>query len=107
MLISGVDAAFRPVRLWRPTRRSVPFLLWAIVDDCVRLRLRLLQHFWLGVCVEEITPGTRQRRDVLDDQRLRLYLGGIVSGKVVEYYTRNGIANWQTVWLTSAAEATR
>ncbi len=43
------------------------------------------------------------RRDVPDDdQRLRLYLGGIVSGKVVEYYTQNGITDWQTVWLIFA-----
>ncbi len=43
------------------------------------------------------------RRDVPDDdQRLRLYPGGIVSGKVVEYYTQNGITDWQTVWLIFA-----
>ncbi|ECO5722704.1 hypothetical protein NJM49_001258 [Salmonella enterica] len=29
-------------------------------------------------------------------------LGGIVSGKVVEYYTQNGITDWQTVWLIFA-----
>ncbi len=43
------------------------------------------------------------RRDVPDDdQWLRLYPGGIVSGKVVEYYTQNGITDWQTVWLIFA-----
>ncbi len=29
-------------------------------------------------------------------------LGGIVSGKVVEMYTQNGITDWQTVWLIFA-----
>ncbi|WP_333891888.1 MFS transporter, partial [Atlantibacter subterraneus] len=29
-------------------------------------------------------------------------LGGIVSGKVVEQYTLNGITDWQTVWLIFA-----
>jgi len=29
-------------------------------------------------------------------------LGGIVSGKVVEHYTLNGITDWQTVWLIFA-----
>ncbi|ENZ2320970.1 MFS transporter [Salmonella enterica] len=29
-------------------------------------------------------------------------LGSIVSGKVVEYYTQNGITDWQTVWLIFA-----
>ncbi|WP_313083090.1 nucleoside permease [Atlantibacter sp.] len=29
-------------------------------------------------------------------------LGGVVSGKVVEYYTLNGITDWQTVWLIFA-----
>ncbi len=39
---------------------------------------------------------------IVADQWLRLYLGGIVSGKVVEYYTQNGITDWQTVWLIFA-----
>ncbi|OTW35363.1 MFS transporter, partial [Enterobacter kobei] len=30
-------------------------------------------------------------------------LGGVVSGKVVEMYTTNGITNWQPVWLLFAA----
>ncbi|HDT2075113.1 nucleoside permease [Enterobacter cloacae] len=30
-------------------------------------------------------------------------LGGVVSGKVVEMYTTNGITNWQPVWLIFAA----
>jgi len=29
-------------------------------------------------------------------------LGGVVSGKVVEHYTLNGITDWQTVWLIFA-----
>lgn len=29
-------------------------------------------------------------------------LGGLVSGKVVEHYTLNGITDWQTVWLIFA-----
>ena len=29
-------------------------------------------------------------------------LGGVVSGKVVEMYTTNGITNWQPVWLIFA-----
>jgi MFS family permease len=30
-------------------------------------------------------------------------LGGVVSGKVVEMYTTNGITDWQPVWLIFAA----
>lgn len=72
----GVDAAFRPVRLWRPD--AVRYRSAGIVDDCVRLRLRLLQHFWLGVCRKRSTPGNPRQRagDVPDDdQWLRLYPG--------------------------------
>lgn len=29
-------------------------------------------------------------------------LGGLVSGKVVEHFTLNGITDWQSVWLIFA-----
>ncbi len=36
-----------------------------VLSICVRLRLRLLQHFWLGVCRKEVRRKSRQRGDVL------------------------------------------
>lgn len=42
-------------------------------------------------------------RDVPDDdQRLRLYSRRMVSGKVVEHFTVEGITDWQSVWLIFA-----
>ncbi len=46
--------------------------------------LRFLQHFWLGVCRKvrpEIAP--------MMTNGFGCITGGIVSGKVVEYYTQN------------------
>ncbi len=44
---------------------------------------------------KKLARNSRQRAGDVpdDDQRLRLYLGGIVSGKVVEMYTQNGITD--------------
>ncbi|VDR24688.1 Nucleoside-transport system protein nupG [Raoultella terrigena] len=70
----GVDAALRPVRLRRPI--AVRHRAAGSVDDCLRLRLRLLQHLGFGVCRERGETGNSRQRpgDVPDDdQRLRLH----------------------------------
>jgi MFS transporter, NHS family, xanthosine permease len=36
---------------------------------------------------------------------LGAYLGGLLSGRVVDYFTTNGIRNWQNIWFTFAAYA--
>jgi len=33
------------------------------------------------------------------------YLGGFFSGSVVDYFTRNGVRDWQSIWFTFAAYA--
>ena len=33
------------------------------------------------------------------------FLGGMISGWVVDYFTRNGIKDWQSIWFTFAAYA--
>ena len=33
------------------------------------------------------------------------YLGGFFSGSVVDYFTHDGVRNWQSIWLTFAAYA--
>jgi NHS family xanthosine MFS transporter len=33
------------------------------------------------------------------------YLGGWISGLVVDYFTVNGVRNWQNIWFTFAAYA--
>ncbi len=36
---------------------------------------------------------------------LGAYLGGLLSGKVVDYFTKNGVRDWQDIWFTFAAYA--
>jgi NHS family xanthosine MFS transporter len=36
---------------------------------------------------------------------LGAYLGGFFSGRVVDYFTYNGIRDWQHIWLSFAAYA--
>jgi NHS family xanthosine MFS transporter len=36
---------------------------------------------------------------------LGAYFGGLLSGRVVDYFTTNGIRNWQYIWFTFAAYA--
>ena len=65
---------FGAVCLRRPD--SVRYCTAGTVDDRLRLRIRLLQHLWFGVCRERSSPGNPRQRtgDVPDDdQRLRLY----------------------------------
>ena len=33
------------------------------------------------------------------------YLGTLISGKVVDYFTANGVKDWQSIWLSFAAYA--
>lgn len=33
------------------------------------------------------------------------YVGAILSGKAVDYFTVNGVRDWQTIWLVFAAYA--
>lgn len=75
------------------------------IDDCLRLCVRLLQHLWFGVCRKEVSPAIRasaQGMFLMMTNGFGCILGGIVSGKVVEMYTQNGITDWQTVWLIFA-----
>jgi MFS transporter, NHS family, xanthosine permease len=36
---------------------------------------------------------------------LGAYLGGLLSGRVVDYFTENGVRNWQNIWFTFAGYA--
>ena len=36
---------------------------------------------------------------------LGAYLGGLLSGRVVDYFTINGVRNWQNIWFTFAGYA--
>ncbi|HVM90261.1 MAG TPA: nucleoside permease [Puia sp.] len=36
---------------------------------------------------------------------LGAYLGGLFSGRVVDYFTANGVRNWQNIWFTFSAYA--
>ena len=36
---------------------------------------------------------------------LGAYLGGLLSGRVVDYFTHNGIRDWQHIWLSFAGYA--
>jgi NHS family xanthosine MFS transporter len=36
---------------------------------------------------------------------LGAYLGGLLSGRVVDYFTTNGLRDWQSIWLTFAGYA--
>ena len=81
---------------------SVRYCTAGTVDDRLRLRIRLLQHLWFGVCRKEVSPAIRasaQGMFLMMTNGFGCILGGIVSGKVVEMYTQNGITDWQTVWL--------
>ena len=33
------------------------------------------------------------------------FIGGVLSGRVVDYFTKNGVKDWQSIWLTFAAYA--
>ncbi len=101
--IAALDVALRSVRLWRPKR--VRHRAAGSVDDCLRLCLRLLQHLRLGVCGKEVKPEIRasaQGMFLMMTNGFGCILGGVVSGKVVEMYTTNGITDWQPVWLIFA-----
>lgn len=105
MMISIVAWILRfcAVCLRRPD--SVRYCTAGTVDDRLRLRIRLLQHLWFGVCRKEVSPAIRasaQGMFLMMTNGFGCILGGIVSGKVVEMYTQNGITDWQTVWLIFA-----
>jgi NHS family xanthosine MFS transporter len=96
------------------------FGLFAVGDPGGRLWMLVLSMIVYGMAFDffNISGSLFVDREVNEDIRasaqglfmimtngLGAFFGGTVSGWVVDYFTRNGVKDWRTIWFTFAAYA--
>jgi NHS family xanthosine MFS transporter len=78
------------------------------VDDCLWLRVRLLQYFRLGICRaggDADIRASAQGLFMTTVNGIGAYVGSVLSGMAVDYFSVDGVKDWQTIWLVFAAYA--
>lgn len=96
------------------------FGLFAVGDPGARLWMLVLSMIIYGMAfdffnisgslfVERESPSTirasAQGLFMMVTNGLGAFLGGTVSGRVVDYFTQNGVKDWPSIWLTFAGYA--